>query len=255
MSDREARQSVAQSLRQATQLLLLAAERLDASDSLSTCAHDTPRTEPASETSQPRPALRECLDSLRDDRSSSSRRPSHNHPGTPASSVSSANGGTPVPLFQPLQHSRRRHWTKKYRPYSEKRWQHVFVCLSQVGQFIPPDTADRVRLVQAGLGEKRVSCGWGSGVDELHRELLSAFPRLRSGGGYEFLKIDEASRRHLSVVPPPAGGYSPTYLRAVFLQAKVFIRPLQRNLDLAPIEEEVIIPNPSTLVLCLFVFS
>ena len=110
----------------------------------------------------------------------------------------------------------------------------MFVCLSQVGQFIPPDTADRVRLAQAGLGEKRVSCDYDSGVDELHQELLSTFPPLRGGGGYEFLKLDEASRRQLSVVPPPPDGYSPVYLKAVFLQAKIFIRPLQKNLDLTP---------------------
>lgn len=225
-------QSVAQSLREATQLLLLAAERLDPSGSR---PHDSTRGDSVAGPSR---SVRECLrsDSIRDN---SNSRFSRSTPTT--GSTTSATGDTPLPLFQPLQHrSRRRHMTaKKYRPYSEKKWQHAFVCLSQVGQFIPPDTADRVRLVQAGLGERRVSCSLESSAEALHQELLSAFPRLRDGGGYEFLKLDETSRKQLSVVPPPLGGYNPSYLRAIFLQAKIFIRPLQRNLDLTPMNDEV----------------
>lgn len=87
----------------------------------------------------------------------------------------------------------------------------MHLYLSQVGQFISPDTADRVHLVQAGLGKKLVSCSESS-ADELHQKLLSAFPRLHGGGGYEFLKLDEASRRQLSVVPPFAGRCNPMYL-------------------------------------------
>lgn len=117
----------------------------------------------------------------------------------------------------------------------------MFMCLYQVGQFIPPDTAECVCLAQAGLGEERISCSYDGSVDELHRELLSAFPPLCGGGGYEFLKLDEASRRQLSVIPPPPGGYSQTYLKAVFLQAQIFIRPLQNNLDLTPVAESEVI--------------
>lgn len=117
--------------------------------------------------------------------------------------------------------------------------QHAFVCLSQIGQYIPPDTADRVRLIQAALGEKRVSCSLESRGTELHEEFLSAFPRLRDGGGYEFLKLDEGSRKCLNVVTPPTGGYNPAYLKAIFLQAKIYIRPLQKNLVLTPLGEEV----------------
>ena len=183
---------------------------------------------------QSRSALRECVYSLRSDSSSSTRSPSLSRTDSTTSSNNNA-----MSMFQPLQHSRRRYLPKKYRPYSEKKWQHVFVCLAQIGQFIPPDTADRDRLVQAGLGEKRISCSLEASVEELHQELLAAFPRLRKGGGDEFLKLDETSRKCLTVVPPPAGGYNPVYLRAIFMQAKIFIRPLQKCLDLTPICNEV----------------
>ena len=226
-------QSVAESLRQATQLLLQAAERLKQTPSPS---QDAQRADSATVTasgtvSRPRSALRECVYSLRRDRHSSSPSLSRTD--------STTSGCNTMSLFQPLQSSRHRYSSKKYRPYSEKKWQHVFVCLAQVGQFIPLDTADRVRLVQAGLGEKRISCALEAGAEELHQELLVAFPRLRNGGGYEFLKLDEANRKSLTVVPPPTGGYIPVYLKAIFMEAKMFLRPLQKCLDLTPIENKV----------------
>ena len=175
--------------------------------------------------SQSASGLWECLDSLRSSRGGSSSRSLRLTSGfSPSTASTSAQ-------FQPLRHTRR---LSEKRPYHTKKWQHVFVCLSQVGQFMPPDTTERVRLAQAGLGEKRICCSYDSGVDELHQELLAAFPPLRGGGGYEFLKLDEACRRQLSVVPPPPGQ---TYLKAVFLQARIFIRPLQKNLDLTAVAD------------------
>ena len=195
-------ESVAQSLRQATQLLLRAAERLE----------QTPSVAP----------------------SATSSAPSVDAPG----SSSSGSGARPRVPFLPA----RRRNVPKYRPYLttlNKKWQHTFVCLSQVHQFMPPDTADRVRLVQAGLGEKKISCSLEATAEELHQTLLEAYPRLRNGGGYEFLKIDEGSRKSFSVVPSPAGGYTPHYLKAIFLQAKIFVRPLQKCLDITPLVEQV----------------
>ena len=208
--------SVAQSLRQATQLLLRAVERLD---STATTPSSTPRSTPP--TSAP---------------AATAHIPSRS---TTASSVQNA-------IFRP---SRRRDY-RRSRPYdATKKWQHSFVCLAQVGQYLPPDTADRVRLVQAGLGEKKISCGVDAGPEELHQELLASFPRLKSGGGYECLKLDECSRKTLSVVPPPTGGYTPFYLKSIFHQAKVYVRPLQMCLDLTPVEDV------SAVILCLKYWS
>ena len=61
--DRETSQSVAQSLRQATQLLLQAAERLDPQPS--PVGLDLPRIATATNNSQSGSALRESIDSLR----------------------------------------------------------------------------------------------------------------------------------------------------------------------------------------------
>ena len=81
---------------------------------------------------------------------------------------------------------------------------------------MPPDTGERVRLVQAGLGETLISITLDTSAEELHDALMYAFPRLGKGGGYEFLKLDDASRKLLSVVPPPStSGYHAFYLKSI----------------------------------------
>ena len=193
--------AVAQSLRQATQLLLQAVERLGPTTAATSAA--TPATAATAATSLP----------SRGEFNSFYRSNS---------------------LFRPSRQRLRRR-----RPYEAavKRWIHTFVCLVQVGQYLPPDTAGRVRLVQAGLGEKRVMCDFDAGADELHEALLSTFPRLKMGGGYECMKIDESSWKSLTVVLPPTGVYTPFYLKNIFHQAKIFVRPLQVNLDLTPVDD------------------
>ena len=141
--DSEASQSVAQSLHQSTQLLSQAAEHLDPHPSPAVPAADTPSIglpRAASNNSQSASGLRECLDSLRSSRGGSNSRSLRLTSGfSPSTASTSAQ-------FQPLRHTRR---LSKKRPYHTKKWQHVFVCLSQVGQFMPPDTTERVRLAQA----------------------------------------------------------------------------------------------------------
>ena len=76
---------------------------------------------------------------------------------------------------------------------------------------------------------------------EFHQELLGTFPKLSAGGGYELLRT-LGSSQELHVVPPPSGGYTPTYVKNVVGQAKVYVRPLQKDSSL----EEV--ANNSKLV-------
>ena len=83
------------------------------------------------------------------------------------------------------------------------------------------------------------ACCCCSTTADLHREILLYYPRLNDGGGYEFLRTDEKNRKYLTCIPPPSGGYTTTYLKSVVHQAKLYIRPLQQNLDLTPAPEDV----------------
>ncbi len=66
-----------------------------------------------------------------------------------------------------------------------------------------------------------VNCLEGGDAEELDMELVSAFPKLADAGGYELLRVVEDKGRSLELSPQ----------QAVVLQAKIYIRPIQRNLS------------------------
>ena len=119
-----------------------------------------------------------------------------------------------------------------------KIWDHHFFCLASKTQCSPPGPIDRGHLMQAGLGGKSLSFMETSDAEMFHEDLLDAFPKLHTGGGYELLRTNERNSRSLDVIPPPPSGYTVEYLKSVAGQAKIYIRPLQKDLDLAPAEGE-----------------
>ena len=60
--------------------------------------------------------------------------------------------------------------------------------------------------------------------------MVNAYPQLKDAGGYELLR--STSGRVLDVIPLPPSGYSAVYLKEVAQQAKLYIRPIQKNLAL-----------------------
>ena len=60
------------------------------------------------------------------------------------------------------------------------------------------------------------------------------FPKLKEGGGFELLRVPEGGGKLLQVIASPESGYTVTYLRAVVHHAKVYVRPMQNNLDPDP---------------------
>ena len=118
-------------------------------------------------------------------------------------------------------------------------WSHTFVCLANSSQDTLPDGEERASLQIAGLGEKKISfCAFGDAQD-IYDELLFQFPKLSKAGGLELLRVPEGGGKQLDVIAAPDSGYTVSYLRAVVHHAKIFIRPMQRNLSLDPVKEEV----------------
>lgn len=113
-----------------------------------------------------------------------------------------------------------------------KTWSHTFVCLSSPTQNEPPDSKTRAKLQLASLGEKRLSFFYDGGPEELHEELMQQYPKLSSGGGYELLRA--SGNRKLEIIPVPQEGCSVNFLRSVVHSAKVYVRPIQRDLDMTP---------------------
>jgi len=82
----------------------------------------------------------------------------------------------------------------------------------------------------SGLGQKKVYMPLYSDSDDVNHYNLDTFPQLKGAGGYELLR--STSGRLLEVIPLPPDGYSATYLKDVVQQAKIYLRPIQKNLAL-----------------------
>ena len=71
------------------------------------------------------------------------------------------------------------------------------------------------------------------GAKEFNDIILEAFPKLKQGGGFEFLKCSQSSRI-LEIIPYQIS-HSPHLLKQSIGSANVYIRPIQANLDLSPL--------------------
>ena len=102
-----------------------------------------------------------------------------------------------------------------------------------------PDQQRRAKLSLAGLGEKQISLFLYGDAEELNCELIDHYPKLAEGGGYELLRSSDKGGKELILLDVPAAGYSAGYLKSILSSAKIYIRPLQRDLDLTPIGDNV----------------
>ena len=86
-------------------------------------------------------------------------------------------------------------------------------------------------LQLSGLGEERVSFSIDANNQEIYDELQAKYPKLKGGGGFEMLRLPEGGGKVLQAIACPKNGYSVPYLRAVVHHAKIYLRPLQKDLD------------------------
>ena len=122
-------------------------------------------------------------------------------------------------------------------PATQKRkvqgWNARFLCLASTSASqVPTTSAEKEALIEAGLGEKRISipdveCSPKEFYEVLHKE----YPKLRQGGGFELLRCIPNSRllEPISVTV----SQSPRLLKTVINTGRVYIRPIQQDLDLS----------------------
>jgi hypothetical protein len=128
-----------------------------------------------------------------------------------------------------------------YKKKKLKTWSHTFMCLAKVNQSSIPDARERQNLKLAGLGEKKFSVMEHGRPSELQYEFFREYPKLEDGGGFELLRASDTGGKDLVPIDIPHQGYSVEYLQAIVKTAKIYIRPLQRNLDASVAMDEVII--------------
>ncbi|XP_019849772.1 PREDICTED: uncharacterized protein LOC109580729 isoform X2 [Amphimedon queenslandica] len=167
---------------------------------------------------------------------------------TPTTSrfISSTSGAIPVP-----QPSYNFHWNPKSligrkrkssqssssAKCKEKKaatWTHTYVCLAKRDQVIIPNGQERAALQIAGLGEKTITVSRDADSQDMYDAIILDFPKLQQAGGFELLKIPDNGGKLLSIIEIPSTGYTASFLKPVARNAKLYIRPLQRNLSLEP---------------------
>lgn len=116
-------------------------------------------------------------------------------------------------------------------------WKHKFYCLAYTGQDrIPTTDTDKEELFQAGLGEKEIEFeSLDITQEEFKEHIFGSFPRLREGGGFRLLKCLPNSRT-LEVLSM-AVHVSPSLLKQRVGKSRTYIRPIQKDLDLTPLDE------------------
>ena len=72
-------------------------------------------------------------------------------------------------------------------------WTKLFVCLSCTSDNEVPTATAKINLSFAGLGEKKVVFQKDGKASHVYEKLVSEFPPLAEGGGFEILRTTENS--------------------------------------------------------------
>ena len=141
---------------------------------------------------------------------------------------SSQNGQPPRKRASSSTRSRTSQ-SKETKKAKEPTWTRKFVCLHNTKAKNIPTTSEYLQLRNASLGEMKITFLQSDSCHNVDKKLKDAFPKLESAGGYTLAR--SITTRDLQKIEPP---YSVFHLKDSTGQGKIFIIPLQRNLDLTP---------------------
>ena len=136
--------------------------------------------------------------------------------------------------FAPYKIGKKRNIESACLPPAKKctAWSAKFVCLADTGaQHVPTTVTQKEVLVEAGLGEKKVDIpDIDCSASEFQQQLMNVFPKLKHAGGFELLRCISNSK--MLELLSPSISTSPRLLRSVVGKSHIFIRPIQRDIDL-----------------------
>ena len=81
-----------------------------------------------------------------------------------------------------------------------------------------------------GLGLSQAVFNTDGDAEHIHDVLLKNFPVLESCGGYTLLRLAENSHSMVEIEGPDSG-MTVSYLKDILNQAKLYIRPLQKDIS------------------------
>ena len=109
-------------------------------------------------------------------------------------------------------------------------WKKETVCLRFKDQTKGPDCTEKMELARIGLELKELSFDSDGDAIHIHSILLTAFKQLDACSGYTLLRLATNST-DLIEIQPPKGGMTVRYLKDIAKSAKLFVRPLQADID------------------------
>ena len=93
-----------------------------------------------------------------------------------------------------------------------------------------------------GLGLSEAVFNSDGDAEHIHQVLLEKFPVLESCGGYTLLRLAENSHSMVEIEGPDSG-MTVSYLKDILNQAKLYIRPLQRDISEEDMQKSYSIQN------------
>jgi hypothetical protein len=111
-------------------------------------------------------------------------------------------------------------------------WTKTFLYLAKKHQTTVPSAAEKIALTCGELGEQKIIFHKHGNSAHVHAKIMETFPALENGGGYDILRSSERRTKTLMEIPAPSSGYSGAYLRSVLGQAKGYLRPIQKSINL-----------------------
>ena len=108
-------------------------------------------------------------------------------------------------------------------------WKKECICLRDKEQTSKPSSEEKIVLAKMGLGLGEVVFNTDGDAEHIHRVLLSKFPMLEACGGYTLIRLAENSHRMVEIEGPESG-MTVSFLKDILHSAKLYIRPLQRDI-------------------------
>lgn len=111
----------------------------------------------------------------------------------------------------------------------------VFNFLYLISKIIKDETSllseRKLKLHNSGFDDKMVEFKADDEGEDVLTKIQAVYPQLASRGGYEYMRVDK-SKRKLLEIPPSINGFTAEYLKTTINNGKLYLRPIQRSLDL-----------------------
>ena len=110
------------------------------------------------------------------------------------------------------------------------------ICLRHTDQTWKPSSEEKIELARIGLGLAEIVFHSDGDAEHIHNVVLQKFPVLESCGGYTLMRLAENSHNMVEIEGPDSG-ISVAYLKDILNHAKLYIRPLQKDITEADMKQ------------------